>query len=62
LRIEADEREQATITRARALLAEGRSLRDVAAQLAAEGHVSRAGRPFAASAVARLLDERCPAA
>ena len=35
------EGEQATIARARALVGEGRTLRAVAAQLAAEGHVSR---------------------
>ncbi|HEV3193396.1 MAG TPA: recombinase family protein, partial [Polyangiaceae bacterium] len=37
------EGEQAVIARARALAAEGRSLRAAAAQLAAEGHVSRKG-------------------
>lgn len=47
--------EQTTIARARQL-AEGRSLRAVAAQLAAEGHVSRAGRAFCASAVAKFLN------
>ncbi len=48
------ESEQATIARARAL-AEGRSLRAVAAQLAAEGHTARTGRPFAAAQVSRML-------
>jgi DNA invertase Pin-like site-specific DNA recombinase len=47
--------EQATIARARALSAEGRSLRAVAAALAAEGHVSRTGGAFAAPQVARML-------
>jgi DNA invertase Pin-like site-specific DNA recombinase len=50
------EDEQATIARAHVLAAAGRSLRAVAAQLAAEGHVSRTGRPFAAVQVARMLD------
>ena len=50
------ESEQAVIARARALAAEGHSLRAVAAQLAAEGHVSRTGRAFAAAQVARMLD------
>jgi DNA invertase Pin-like site-specific DNA recombinase len=49
------EGEQAVIARARGLSSVGRSLRAVAAQLAAEGHVSRAGRPFAAAQVARML-------
>lgn len=49
------ETEQATIARARVLSAEGRSLRAVAAVLAAEGHVSRLGRPFFAAQVARML-------
>ena len=59
------EGEQATIARARALTADGRSLRSVAAQLAAEGHASRTGRPFAAVQVARMLatrEENCRAA
>jgi DNA invertase Pin-like site-specific DNA recombinase len=49
------EREQATIARARQLAAEGRSLRAVAAALAAEGRGSRTGRPFYAAQVARML-------
>jgi DNA invertase Pin-like site-specific DNA recombinase len=49
------EGEQATVARARALAAEGRSQRAVAAQLAAEGHLSRTGRTFAAAQVARML-------
>ena len=47
--------EQATIARARDLAAEGRSLRAVAAALAAEGHASRKGGVFAAPQVARML-------
>ncbi len=53
-RVEPVADEQAVIQRARQLAVFG-SLRDVAAQLAEEGHLSRAGRPFAASAVARML-------
>jgi DNA invertase Pin-like site-specific DNA recombinase len=49
------EGEQATIARARALTAEGRTLRAVAAQLAAEGHVSRKGVAFFAAQVGRML-------
>lgn len=49
------ESEQATIARARALASEGRSLRAVAAQLAAEGHTSRKGVPFFAAQVGRML-------
>ena len=49
------EHEQAVMTRARQLSAEGRSLRAVAAQLAAEGHVSRKGSPFLAAQVGRML-------
>lgn len=49
------EGEQATIARARALAAEGRSLRAVAAELAHVGRVSRTGRPFAAPQIARML-------
>ena len=51
------EGEQATIARARELAAEGCSLRTVAAGLAAEGHVSRTGRPFAATQVARMIGD-----
>jgi len=49
------EGEQVVIARARALAAEGRSLRAVAAQLAVEGHVSRKGGAFFAPQVARML-------
>ncbi len=47
--------EQATIARARDLAGEGRSLRAVAAALAAEGHASRKGGVFAAPQIARML-------
>lgn len=53
-------REQATIVRAHRLCASGLSLRAIAAQLAAEGHVSRTGRAFFASQVARMLANRRP--
>jgi len=49
--------EQATIARARALAAEGRSQRAIAAQLAAEGHVSRKGVPFFAAQVGRMVEQ-----
>jgi DNA invertase Pin-like site-specific DNA recombinase len=48
------ESEQAVIRRAREL-AEGRSQRAVAAELAREGHLSRVGRVFAAAQIARML-------
>jgi DNA invertase Pin-like site-specific DNA recombinase len=61
-RLEADGRalvavegEQSVIARARTLAAEGRSLRAAAAQLAAEGHVSRKGVPFFAAQIGRML-------
>ncbi len=49
------EGEQAVIARARTLAAEGRSFRAVAAQLAAEGHVSRKGVAFFAAQIGRML-------
>ena len=57
-RLVADVREQATIARARELRTSGLSLRAVAAQLAAEGQVSRTRRRFLAEQVARMLDRR----
>jgi len=48
------EAEQAIMRRARELAA-GRSQRAIAAALAAEGHVSRSGRVFAAAQVSRML-------
>jgi DNA invertase Pin-like site-specific DNA recombinase len=53
-RLVAVEGQQATIARAREL-ASGRTLRAIAAQLAAEGHVSATGRTFAPVQVARML-------
>ena len=47
--------EQCIIGRARQLSGEGRSLRAVAAQLGAEGHVTRKGGAFAAAQVSRML-------
>jgi DNA invertase Pin-like site-specific DNA recombinase len=68
-RIDADGRtlvsvegEQATIARARTLAGEGASLRAVAAQLAAEGHVSRKGVPFFAAQVGRMVEGQRAAA
>jgi DNA invertase Pin-like site-specific DNA recombinase len=55
VRLLADRRERVTIVRARDLRARGLSLRAVAARLAAEGCVSRNGRPFLAEQVARML-------
>lgn len=49
----ADERE--TMTRARTLREEGLSLREVSVALAAEGRVSRAGRPFVKAAISKML-------
>ncbi|HEY7996667.1 MAG TPA: recombinase family protein [Steroidobacteraceae bacterium] len=37
-------------------MSEKRSLRDVSAELAKAGHVSRSGRPYSASAIASMLD------
>jgi DNA invertase Pin-like site-specific DNA recombinase len=49
------EGEQVVIARARALSADGLSLRAVAAQLGAEGYVSRTGRTFVAAQIDRML-------
>jgi DNA invertase Pin-like site-specific DNA recombinase len=49
------EDEQAIIDEARAMHATGTSLRGVAAQLEAMGYRSRAGRPFLAAQVARMV-------
>jgi DNA invertase Pin-like site-specific DNA recombinase len=55
LRLAPVESEQKTLARARALSAEGRSLRNVAAALTSEGRFSRTGRAFAAQQIARML-------
>jgi DNA invertase Pin-like site-specific DNA recombinase len=47
--------EQATISEARRLRADGLSLREVAGQLAENGRLSRAGKPFAAQQIARMI-------
>lgn len=47
--------EPMVIVMARALAAEGRSLRAVSDELAVRGHVARSGRLFAASAVGAML-------
>ncbi|HEY1954277.1 MAG TPA: recombinase family protein [Polyangiaceae bacterium] len=54
VRLEPIAAEQAIIAAARELAA-GRSLRKVAAELAARGVMSRTGRPFAASQIQRML-------
>jgi DNA invertase Pin-like site-specific DNA recombinase len=57
MRLVAAKREQATIARARELRSIGLSLRAVAAELGAEGRVSRRGTPFLPSQIARMLAE-----
>lgn len=47
--------ERATAERARALRAQGRSLRAIVATLDAEGHRNRSGRPLALQSVQRIL-------
>ena len=49
------EAEQAVIGEARALRAAGLSLRAAAAELARRGFLARAGRPFAAEQVRRMV-------
>ena len=53
--LEADEREQAVIARARSLRAAGASVRGIVASLASEGVLGRAGRPLCKSAVENVL-------
>jgi site-specific DNA recombinase len=60
VRLAAAGREQATIVRARELRASGPSLRAVASRLAAEGRVSRRGRVFLATQIARMLPPSRP--
>jgi DNA invertase Pin-like site-specific DNA recombinase len=52
-----DEREQATIARARELAGEGLSLRAIGARLAEEGHRPRKGRRWLAGSVANIVRE-----
>lgn len=54
-RIEEEPAEQAVVKAARALRGAGLSLRKVAAALTGQGLVSRAGKPFAAAQVARMV-------
>jgi DNA invertase Pin-like site-specific DNA recombinase len=49
------EHEQRAISRARRLAGNGRSLRSIAAALAHAGYVSRSGRPFHPTQIARML-------
>ncbi len=55
VRIVAEPTEQRVVERARALRAQGISLRRIAAQLAQDGLTSRAGKPFAVIQIQRLL-------
>jgi DNA invertase Pin-like site-specific DNA recombinase len=54
------ESERATAARARALRAAGRSLAQVAAQLATEGHTTRSGRAFRRTEVPAILLRAMP--
>lgn len=54
-RLVEDAEEQATVARARALRAEGKSLRGVAAALAGEGRLPRSGGEWAVQTVRRLV-------
>jgi DNA invertase Pin-like site-specific DNA recombinase len=56
VRLVVNEQEQATIARARELRFSGLSLRTAGARLAAEGHVSRAGRQFLAEQLSCMLN------
>jgi hypothetical protein len=57
-----DDTERTIIIEARSLRSEGLSYRSIARRLAEAGHNSRAGRPFKASTIMRLLqtDNRDP--
>ncbi len=55
VRLEADDAEQGVLSAVRELRAAGASHRAIVATLAARGLVSRAGRPFAQTQVARML-------
>lgn len=54
--LEPCEREQATIARARALRADGHTLRAISRALAGEGMLARCGRPFLPAQIARMLE------
>lgn len=51
-----DEQEQAVIAAARKLRGQGLSLRRVSDALAAQGHVARNGKPFAAQQIANMVE------
>ena len=53
--LESDARESAVVVQVVALRAEGRSIREIAAELAARGIVGRAGRPLTRDAVDKVL-------
>jgi len=55
VRLEVDEYEQATIARAREIRASGATLTRTIERLAREGRTARSGRPFALSAVHKIL-------
>lgn len=57
--LEEDAAEQAILALVRALHSEGRSQRGIAAELAARGLLSRVGRPFGKTQIARMLCSRC---
>ncbi len=57
-RLEALEDELRIVRAARALRAQGLSLRSVAARLGTDGHNSRTGRAFAPVQIARMLEEK----
>lgn len=60
-RLEPDAGEGATVAAALALRASGLSLRGVARELAARGHVGRSGRPLGKTQVARIVAAHAPA-
>jgi DNA invertase Pin-like site-specific DNA recombinase len=55
IRLEPSAEEQATIAEARAMAAEGMSLRSIANSLATSGRLSRRGRPFQATQIMRMV-------
>lgn len=57
-----DDREQATVARARILRAGGMTFRGIAQRLATEGHLSRAGTPLNPATVRAITKEETPCA
>jgi DNA invertase Pin-like site-specific DNA recombinase len=55
IRLEPSAEEQATIAEARAMAAEGMSLRSISSSLATSGRLSRRGRPFQATQIMRMV-------